>query len=150
MRSIVLLAPMIGLLATAPVQAAPLCEDFGFAGLLANCNRGEPVAITLSSGQPLYDGAQPVELQSGAYYELEITSDGSAELALAGAEFFRSIWINEIVINDIEVRPMAVDSLEFDDAGSARLSFVAIRPGSYHLEIPGSSGETQRVEFAIR
>ncbi len=146
-----LLGRLLGLmLAGGPALAAPLCEDLGFAGLLASCNRGEPIAITLASGQPLHEGAQPVELQSGAYYELEITSDGSAELALAGAEFFRSIWVNEIVINDIEVRPMAVDSLEFDDAGVATMSFVAIRPGTYALQVPGSTGETQRVEFAIR
>ncbi|MBP1807740.1 hypothetical protein [Rubellimicrobium aerolatum] len=131
-------------------QAAPLCEDLGFAGLLASCNRGEPIALTLASGQPIHAGTQPVELQSGAYYELEITADGSAELALTGAGFFRSIWINEIVINDIEIRPMAVDSLEFDDQGTARMSFVAIRPGTYDLSIPGSSGESQRVEFVIR
>ncbi len=137
-------------LAAVSARAAPLCDDLGFAGLLANCNRGEPITITLSSGQPLYAGTQPVELQSGAYYELEITSDGTAELALAGADFFRSIWVNEVVINDIEVRPMALDSLEFDDAGTARMSFVAIRPGTYDLAIPGSSGETHRVEFAVR
>jgi hypothetical protein len=134
----------------AAATAAPLCDDLGFAGLLANCNRGEPIAIILSSGQPLFDGEQPIELQSGAYYEIEVTSDGTAELALAGPDFFRSVWINEVVINDIEVRPLAVDSLEFDDEGTARMSFVAIRPGSYTLGIPGASGETQQVEFAIR
>lgn len=145
------LGALLGLmLAGAPAMAAPLCDDLGFAGLLASCNRGEPIAITLASGQPLFAGEQPVELQSGAYYEIEITADGSAELALGGADFFRSIWVNEIVINDIEVRPMAVDSLEFDDEGTARLSFVAIRPGTYVLGIPGATGETQQVQFAIR
>jgi hypothetical protein len=131
-------------------MAAPLCGDLGFAGLLASCNRGEPIALTLASGEPIFDGTQPVELQSGAYYEIEITADGSAELALSGADFFRSIWVNEIVVNGIEIRPMAVDSLEFDDEGTATMSFVAIRPGSYSLSIPGSTGDTQRVEFAIR
>jgi hypothetical protein len=145
------LGALLGLmLPGASALAAPLCDDLGFAGLLASCNRGEPIALTLASGQPIFAGTQPVELQSGAYYEIEITSDGSAELALAGPEFFRSIWINEIVIDDIEIRPMAVDSLEFDDEGTARISFVAIRPGSFALSIPGSDGETQRVEFAIQ
>lgn len=148
MRILAIIAAM-GLVG-APAAAAPLCDDLGFAGLLAACNRGELIAITLASGSPLFEGKQPVELQSGAYYEIEITSDGSAELALSGAEFFRSIWINEIVINGIEIRPMAVDSLEFDDEGTATMSFVAVRPGSYSLSIPGSSGETQMVEFAIR
>ena len=133
-----------------PAAAAPLCDDLGFAGLLASCNRGEPIELTLSSGKPLYEGKQPVELQSGAYYELEISADGTAELAVSGPNFFRSVWMNEIVINEIEVRPMAIDSLEFDAAGTATLSFIAIRPGSHTLSIPGSTGETQRVTFNIR
>jgi hypothetical protein len=131
-----------------PAAAAPLCTDFGAAGLLARCNRGaEPIALTLASGAPLAAG--PVALQSGAYYVIEITSDGSAELAISGPEFFRAVWLNEIVINDIEVRPMAVDSLEFDDEGTATISFIAIKPGSYSLGIPGATGESQKVTITI-
>ena len=127
--------------------AAPLCTDFGFAGLLAKCNIGEDIELTLASGEPISDG--PITLESGAYYEMIITADGSAELALEGAGFFRAIWMDEIVINDIEVRPMAVDSFEFDDAGELELGFVAIKPGSYYLKVPGSTGETQRLEITI-
>jgi len=132
--------------------AAPLCDGakLGFAGLLAKCNRGEPIKLTLAAGQPLYEGTQPVKLQSGAYYEIQITADGSQELAITGPEFLRAIWMNEIVISDIEVRPMAVDSLEFDAAGTAKLSFVAIKPGSYDLHIPGTHGETQKVTLQIQ
>ena len=128
--------------------AAPLCDNLGFAGLLAKCNKGEEIEITLASGQPLHDG--PINLQSGAYYEMMITSDGSAELALAGAGFFRAVWMDEIVINDIEVRPMAIDSFEFDDAGTAEFSFVAIKPGRYELAIPGARGDSQRVQINIQ
>ena len=135
------------LAAAAPAVAAPLCEDMGFAGLLASCNRGDPIVLTLASGQPL--GEDRV-LESGAYYELEITADGSAEIGLSGPDFFRAIWMNEIVIDGIEVRPMAIDSLEFDDEGTATLSFVAIRPGTYTLGIPGSTGESQKVTLTIR
>ena len=131
-----------------PVAAAPLCEDLGFAGLLAACNRAEePIRMTLASGEPL--GEDQV-LQSGAYYELEIVADGSAELAIEGPGFFRAIWMNEIVINQIEIRPMAIDSLEFDAAGTATLSFIAIKPGSHVVRIPGSTGETQKVTFSIQ
>lgn len=130
-----------------PAQAAPLCDDFGFAGLLANCNRGETIAVTLASGQPL--GAD-VTLQSGAYYTLEITADGSAELAIEGPGFFRAVWINEVVINDIEIRPMAIDSLEFDDAGTATLSFIAILPGRHVLRVPGSTGASQMMTLSIQ
>lgn len=143
-----LAAAAVALLA-GPVSAAPLCDDLGFAGLLASCNRGEPIELTLASGTPL-SAEGSYNLQSGAYYKLNITADGSAELAISGPSFFRAIWMNEIVINQIEVRPMAVDSLEFDAAGSAELSFIAIKPGSHVLSIPGSTGDAQRVVFNIQ
>ena len=74
------------------------CRNFGWArwpphrsatiwvlpGLLAKCNRGETIKLTLASGQPL---GEDVVLQSGAYYKLEITADGSAELAIEGPSF---------------------------------------------------------------
>jgi len=140
-------AAVLGAAVSAPLAAAPLCEDLGFAGLLASCNRGDDIALTLAAGVPL---GEDVTLESGAYYTLVITADGSAELAVTGAEFFRSIWMNEIVIDDIEIRPMAIDSIEFDEAGTAELSFVAIKPGTHSLRIPGSTGETQQMKITIK
>lgn len=127
--------------------AAPLCDDLGFAGLLAKCNRGETIELTLASGKPL---GKDVALQSGAYYKLQITADGSAELAVEGPSFFRAIWMNEIVINKIEIRPMAIDSIEFDKAGVAELSFIAIKPGRHELRIPGSRGASQSITLSIQ
>jgi hypothetical protein len=134
-------------LTAAPAVAAPLCTEFGFAGLLAKCNRAALPTVTLASGKPLADA--PWDLQSGAYYEVEITSDGSQELALAGPEFFRAVWIDEVVIDGLEVRPLALDSVEFDDEGTMRITFVAIKPGRYQLRIPGSTGETQKIDISI-
>jgi hypothetical protein len=136
-----------GLVAGHP-EAKPLCDDLGFAGLLARCNKADLPPITLSSGAPLSEA--PWVLSSGVYYEVEIVSDGTQELALAGPEFFRAIWMDEIVINDLEIRPMAIDSFEFDDEGTIEFSFIAIKPGSYELKIPGSTGETQRVKITIQ
>ena len=130
-----------------PLAAAPLCDDLGFAGLLAKCNRGDTIKLLLASGEPL---GEDVVLESGAYYKLEITADGSAELAIEGPSFFRAIWMNEIVINKIEIRPMAIDSIEFDKAGVAELSFIAIKPGTHVIRIPGSRGETQQVKISIQ
>ncbi|ASY66872.1 hypothetical protein SJ05684_b58900 (plasmid) [Sinorhizobium sojae CCBAU 05684] len=140
-------AALAALFLASPAAAAPLCAELGFAGLLAKCNRGEPIEITLSAGKPL---GNAVTLQSGAYYEMRITADGSAELAISGAPFFRAIWMNEIVINGIEVRPMAIDSLEFDEEGTATLSFIAIKPGSYEVKIPNTTGDSQKVAIAIQ
>lgn len=116
------------------------------AGLFAKGNRQDLPKLTLSSGEPLLKEGKLV-LKSGTYYEIEIEADGSQELALAGSSFFRSIWIDEIVINGIEVRPMGLDSLEFDEAGTAEISFIAIKPGTHFIGVPGS--ETQKVEIVI-
>lgn len=118
----------------------------GFAGLLTGKKRLPP--ITLSSGKPLAEA--PYELESGKYYSLAIEADGSAEIALSGPDFFRNVWINEIVISDIEIRPLGVESLEFDDEGSATISFVTIRPGTFELRIPGTSADSQRALFVVK
>lgn len=119
----------------------------GAAGLLTG-GAQELEPLTLSVVEPLAKG--PYELESGKYYEIKIICDGSGELALSGAEFFRNIWIDEIVINDIEIRPLGVDSLEFDDEGEVEISFIAIRPGTYTLRIPGTTGESQQAVFTIK
>ena len=123
-------------------------HEFGFAGILSNDNMEDMPEITLGLGKPLAEG--PITLRSGTGYELEITSHGSGELALEGPGFFRAIWINEIVINDLEVRPFGLESVEFDDEGTMEIEFIAIKPGRYFLRIPGSTGETQRVEITIQ
>ena len=122
--------------------------DYGFSGMLARDNRTQLAALTLASGKPV--ASAEYKLKSGGYYRIDINADGSAELALSGGDFFRAVWVDEVIINDIEIRPMGVHSLEFDDAGTASLSFVAIVPGRYTLSIPGSSGETQQAVFNIQ
>lgn len=122
-------------------------HEFGFAGLLDKNNKTELDEITLSVGKPLADG--PITLKSGGLYEIEIVSDGSGELALEGPGFFRAIWVNEVVVNDLEIRPYGLESLEFDDEGTMELEFIAIKPGRYFLRIPGSTGESQRVDINI-
>jgi hypothetical protein len=123
-------------------------HDFGFAGILSKSNKGEMPGLTLSVGQPLAEG--PITLNSGMVYELEIEADGSGELGLEGPGFFRAIWINEVVVNGIEIRPYALESVEFDTAGAMEIELLAIKPGRYVLKVPGSTGESQRVEIIIQ
>jgi hypothetical protein len=115
------------------------------AGLFAATNKQDLPEIMLSAGQPL---GEAWHLKSGTYYEVEITSDGSQELALAGADFLRAIWIDEIVIEGLEIRPLGLDSVEFDEAGTMDVGFIAIKPGSYTLRTP-QGGETQTLQITI-
>lgn len=137
----------------AVITTGALADDdddtgFGLAGILSAGNKEDLPPITLSAGVPISEAAW--ELSSGTYYEFEIEADGSQELALVGPEFFRAIWIDEIVIEGLEIRPLGLDSVEFDEAGTMEIGFLAIKPGSYYMKIPGSTGETQRVEITIK
>lgn len=123
-------------------------HDFDFAGILSNSNKEDMPELTLSAGAPIAEA--PITLKSGTVYELEISSDGSGELALEGSGFFRAIWVNEVVINDLEIRPYGIDSLEFDDEGTIEIEFLAIKPGKYFLRQPGTTSDSQRVEITIQ
>jgi hypothetical protein len=134
--------------AAAGAPAGGRTLTLGFAGLMDRANRTDLPPINLTAGAINVEGAY--QLQSGGYYTIDIISDGTQEIAVEGPGFFRNVWVNEIVINDLEVRPLGVDSIEFDDAGTVSMSFVAITPGQYDIRIRGTSGETQRANFTIQ
>ena len=151
MKKILVLFAMLALL---PIGALADDDDddapkgFGLSGLLSGKNKKDLPPIKLSAGAPLADA--PLTLKSGTYYEIEIIADGSQELALVGPEFFRAIWIDEIVIEGLEIRPLGLDSVEFDEAGTMEVGFIAIKPGSYYVKVPGSRGDLQTLKIRIQ
>jgi len=122
-------------------------EKLGMAGLLSGSNKIDLPEVVLSVGEPL---GGPWKLKSGTYYEVEFKADGSGEIGLDISAFSRAVWIDEIVIEGLEIRPYGVESIEFDDAGTMEIGFVAIKPGKYTIKIPGSKGESQKIDIEIQ
>jgi hypothetical protein len=137
-----------GLAMAVPALAQNRTIEIGLAGLMDRSNRTDLPPINLTAGE-LKPGGE-YDLLAGGYYTLDIVSDGTQEIAIEGPGLFRAVWINEVVINDIEVRPLGLDSIEFDDAGTVSLSFVAITPGQYDIRIRGTTGDSQRAAFTIQ
>jgi hypothetical protein len=139
------------LLASCLLFTGPIIADdddkLGAAGLLSGSNKVDLPAVILSVGEPL---GGPWELKSGTYYEVEFTADGSGEIGLDISEFSRAVWIDEIVIEGLEIRPYGVESIEFDDAGTMEIGFIAVKPGHYTIHIPGSTGESQKLDVEIK
>jgi len=77
------------------------------------------------------------QLETGKYYRLNISSDGQEEFAWMAPELFRNVWVNQVVVNDLEVKAADIYSLEFDAAGTFELTFVPIRPGRYDFYVNG-------------
>ena len=126
-----------------------LSGEFAFAknlkGLLHSRTTLAP--ITISAGKALAD--KPYKLEAGKYYKLILKSDGSREVPIVGASFFRNIWVNQVSINDIEVRPLGIDSFEFDDEGSIELTFIPIKPGTFTLGLPTAKSDRERATFIV-
>jgi hypothetical protein len=79
-----------------------------------------------------------IEIEAGKAYRLNITAKGQKEYKFVAGEFFRNIWINQIVINHLEVHMAgAPHHLEFDEPGTIGVDFVAIRSGTYPWAIEG-------------
>ena len=78
------------------------------------------------------------QLEAGKAYQLDIVSKGGKEYKFFAPELFRHVWINQIVINHLEIHgPGAPHHLEWDDEGAIRIEFVVIRPGSFKWWIDG-------------
>ena len=87
-----------------------------------------------------------IELEAGKAYRLRIVAKGRQEYKFFAPEFFRYIWLNQIVIEHLEIHGGGPpDHLEFDDPGEIAVEFVAIKPGEYKwyaqgLESKGMTG----------
>jgi hypothetical protein len=51
------------------------------------------------------------------------------------------------VVEGLEIRPLGLDSVEFDEPGTMEISFIALKPGTYTLQVPGS--DYQKLEIII-
>ncbi len=93
----------------------------------------------------------PVEytLETGKYYRIHITSDGQEEFAWFAPELFRNAWVNQVVVNDLEVKAADIYSLEFDAAGTFILTFVPIRPGQYDFYVDGYADKGMLGHFMV-
>ena len=90
------------------------------------------------------------QLETGKYYNWSIVHDGGEEFAVSAPELFRNSWINQVVIDDLEVTPYGLYSVEFDDAGTISVSFVPIRPGEYPFYVPGYENRGLSGKFIVK
>lgn len=89
-------------------------------------------------------------VETGKYYRWRIVHDGREEMQLVAPDLFRNSWINQVVINDLEVQPLGLYAVEFDDEGQIDIWFVPIRPGNFEFWIDGYRQRGLRGKFVVR
>jgi hypothetical protein len=90
------------------------------------------------------------ELETGKYYRWRIVHDGGEELAVIAPGLFRNSWINQVIINDLEITPYGLHSVEFDDEGTIDIWFVPIRPGEYQFSADGYESRGMVGTFVVK
>ncbi len=92
-----------------------------------------------------------IEMESGKSYRLSITAKGAKEYKFFAPAFFRHTWINQIVIEHLEVHMQGPPAhLEFDDTGTINIEFVAIRPGEYPWYVQGMESRGMTGRFIVK
>ena len=90
------------------------------------------------------------ELVSGQGYRWKITSAAGLEYKFA-TDLFRNVWMNQIVIDDLEVHMNGAPAwLEFDSEGSMQVQFTAVRPGSYTWSVPDLADKGMKGTITIK
>lgn len=141
MRNVSKLAGAL-VLATAMSAGAAQAE-----GNLAS--NGTDLEIKIDTENLTYSQTE-IQLETGKYYRLDVTSDGGDEVAWFAPELFRNSWINQVVANDLEVKVFGLYSLEFDAAGTISVSFVPVRPGEYEFYSPGYENKGLKGKFVVK
>ncbi len=108
--------------------------------------RLEPLVLNAADGFSI----KRYELEAGVYYRWRIQSDGLEEYKLLAPDFFRESWVDQVVVEGLEVKPMGLHAIEFDRSGEMDVWFVTIRPGTYPFYIEGLERQGFSGEFVVK
>ena len=136
-------ARALALIPIVVVLAAPALAE---GNLASRATRLEPLELK----GDLSFSVKEYTLETGKYYRWRIISDGGEEFLVKAPDLFRNSWINQIVINDLEVKAFGLFGVEFDDAGTIDIWFVPIRPGNFDYWVDGQEMRGMIGTFVVR
>lgn len=134
-------------IAVAAVTIAMFAAPAMAAGNLAS--GGEELELKVDTDN-LKFSQDTIELETGKYYRMDISVEDADDTAFVAPDFFRNVWINQIVVNDLELKVQNPYSLEWDAAGTFNVSFVPIRPGEYEFWIDGYEDRGLKGKFVVK
>jgi len=90
------------------------------------------------------------ELVAGQAYRWKITSQGNLEYKFI-TDFFRNAWMNQIVIEELEVHMNGAPTwLEYDAKGTIQVQFVAVRPGMHTWHVADLEGRGMKGTITVK
>jgi hypothetical protein len=90
------------------------------------------------------------ELISGQGYRWKISAAGGLEYKFH-TDLFRDVWMNQIVIDDLEVHMNGAPAwLEYDADGTIQVQFTTVRPGTYTWSVPDLADKGMKGTITIK
>jgi hypothetical protein len=144
----------VGILLNAFVATAMLATSLGGAAAadLVKGRRTLPELVLGTEGDtPCAVSEKEIEMEAGRFYRLAITAKDSLEYKFFATEFFRNIWIDEIIIEHPEVHMTgAPHHLEFDEPGTINIHFVPVHAGEYTWSVQGFEDKGMTGKFIVK
>ena len=142
MRIVTIALSVTSLLLAAPTGAADLVKGrTDLPELVLGDHEGNDYALS----------QKDIELESGKSYRLSITAKGAKEYKFFAPEFFRNTWVNQIVVNNLEIHMQGPPHhLEFDDQGTIDIEFVVMRPGEFSWFVQGLESRGMTGRFIVK
>jgi hypothetical protein len=117
---------------------------------VSRASKDLPELILGSADDSFTVNQKDFELIAGQGYRWKITSAAGLEYKLM-TDFFRNVWMNQIVINDLEVHMNGAPAwLEFDAEGTMQVQFTTIRPGNYTWSVPDLADKGMKGTITIK
>ncbi|WP_087001884.1 hypothetical protein [Rhizobium sullae] len=117
---------------------------------VTRASKDVPELILGSAADSFTVNQKDFELIAGQGYRWKITSAAGLEYKFA-TDFFRNVWMNQIVINDLEVHMNGAPAwLEFDKEGTMQVQFTTIRPGTYMWSVPDLADKGMKGTITIK
>lgn len=138
------------LLAKAAMSAALIVAAMPAAHAAGNlAANGEKLELKIDTDNLTFSQNE-FDLETGKYYRMDISVDDADDTAFMAPELWRNAWINQIVVNDLELKVQTPYSLEWDASGTFNVSFVPIRPGEYDFWVEGYQDRGLKGKFVVK
>jgi len=129
-------------------KAAP--KPAASAEKVTRASKDMPELILGSSGDSFKVNRRDFQVIAGQGYRWKITSAAGLEYKFV-SDLFRDVWMNQIVINDLEVHMNGAPAwLEFDSQGTIQVQFTTVRPGTYTWSVPDLADKGMKGTITIK
>jgi hypothetical protein len=125
-----------------------------FAGFVDALAKGNLASRPVNLPRLVFDGnlafsVKEIKLETGVFYRWQIESKGGEEFQFFAPELWRNSWVDQIVINDVEIKVQTPYSFEFDEPGVITVTFFPIRPGRYPYYLKGYENKGMQGMFVV-